>query len=89
MQVAGSRRLDIIPDQLEFSAALVQRYLGFQSDLISLFGAIPEKLIAALEKSAAHLRTIVFEREIPMARAGAGEIGDFADDPDNVEMALE
>ncbi len=76
-------------DELELAAALVQRDPSPRQHLHAIIRFEAQQLITHLEHGAAHLRLLVFEREIQMPGAGPGQIGQLAFHPDQREMALQ
>jgi hypothetical protein len=71
----------VVDHELEFAARLVQRDLGPQQHLLAVLRLESDAAIASLEHRRAALRFFVLQREVPVARSGAGKIRNFALDP--------
>ena len=79
----------MLDDELELTAALVERYLGPQQHLLAIARRVLNSLVAIAKHGAADLRPVVLEGEIPVAGARPGEIAELSLDPDKVVVALQ
>ena len=75
--------------QLVVAARGVQRDQCPHLDLVAVLRHETDGLRPAAEHHRAHLRRVVFQREIPVAGSGAGKVGHLARDPCQREAALQ
>ena len=68
LQCAGPGVLQVLNNQLELAAALIQGYPAAQADSIAVLWGEFNALVAVAKHGAAHLGTAVFQGEVPMAR---------------------
>ena len=81
-QRAFAGLLQVLDDQLEFAARLVQAHAAAREHRMPSRGGKRTQHDCAAEHRAADLRAVVLEREIPVAGGGAREIRDLALDPE-------
>ena len=79
----------MIDDELVLAARLVQPDSRPHQHFLAVPRGEGTQHISLPEHGAANLRGGVFEREIPVAGAGPGEIGDFRFQPQAAEAALQ
>lgn len=89
LQRTGAGGLQKLRDELEFPAGTVDRDPGTDTNQVAVLRLGAQAAVGAPEHGAADLRLIVLEGEVPVARAGARQVGDFPFDPDEVEVAFE
>ena len=78
-----------VDDELELAARLVQRRRRAHVDRHAVGQLEVEQLRLAAPQHAAHLRALVLEREVAVARRRAQEAGDLAADPHRRKRALD
>src|SRR5208283_65661 len=86
---AEARILHVVDEQLKLAARLVQPDSGAHEDLLAVPRRECREHISLSEHRAAHLRSRIFEREIPVSRGGPREIRDFRFEPEAAETALQ
>ncbi|MCY1434075.1 hypothetical protein D9M71_501200 [compost metagenome] len=84
-QRAIASRLHGVEDQLIITAPLEQRDLATHLDRQAVFQGLANPCRVLPEQRATHLGAAVLEGEIDVAGSRAGEVGDFAFDPDVAE----
>ncbi len=88
-QRAIAGRFDAVEDQLVVAATLEQRNLAAHAHRQAVAQGLAYSRGVLPEQCAAHLGVLVLEGEVDVAGRRAGEIGDFAFDPDLGEHVLE
>ena len=66
--------LEMLDHDLEFAARLVEADPSARDDLGAILDRESHQLIAVAKHTAAHLRRVVLEREIPVSRGRSREI---------------
>jgi len=89
LQCPSPGRLDMLRDQLELAATLVQGHPGANPDRITIGDLDFEALVVPTEHGASHLGLIVLKRKIPVAGCWSGQVTDLSVDPDVVEVGLQ
>ncbi len=88
-ELAFPRLLEMVHDQLELAARLVEPDAGSQKDLQAVPRRETHREIALAEHGAAHLGILVLEREVPVAGGGPRKIGQLARDPQGRQARFE
>ena len=88
-QLAFAGFLQVIDDELELAARLVQPDARAQQHLQAVARGRANGQVALAEHGAAHLRILVLEREIPVAGRGAGQVRELAGDPQRRQAGLQ
>ncbi len=86
---AHAGQAHVVDVELELAARLVDRRRGPDLDRDAVAQRKRDALRALAEHHAAHLRLRVLQVEVAVSRRGACEIGDFAADPHEAEMAFD
>src|SRR5690606_17921917 len=86
---AFARRLDLLDDQLEFAACLVQGHPRADEHLVAVRERERERPVLLAEHRAADLAGRVLQRPVEMARGRPGQVRDLAFDPEADEAPLE
>src|SRR5690606_24238797 len=81
--------LEMIDDELVFTARLIEADAPARLHVHAVLGRESDEAVALTEHGAAHLRGLVLEGEVPVPRGGAREIGELALHPERREAALE
>ena len=81
LQQAVAGGLHALGDQLVVAARFIQRDAGAHQDLLAVLRPEGDAAVAVAEHRAAHLGAVVFQREIPVAGGGLGEVGDLGGEP--------
>src|SRR3989344_1515483 len=80
---------EIFNDDLIIAAPFVQADTGARQHMQAILERDAEQAPMLAKEGAAYLRLGVLEREVDMARGGAGKIGNLALDPDRRESPLQ
>ena len=88
LQGANARRFNMFADQLELAATFIEGDSSTNPNRVSRFGLQFGPSIGTAEHGTTNLRPRIFERKVPVTRAGGSKLTDFAFDPNPVEVAL-
>jgi len=86
---ACSGRFQVFDDQLKITAWFVEADPRTRQHLRAVGGFEAQQLSFGPKQGAAHLGMGIFQTEVQMAGAGAGQVGDLSLDPDQREAALQ
>ena len=88
LQGANARRFNMFADQLELAATLIEGDSSTNPNRVARFGLQFGPSIGTAEHGTTNLRARIFERKVPMTRAGGSKLTDLALDPDPVKVAF-
>src|SRR5690606_27427421 len=83
-----ARFLDLVDDELELAARLIEADPRAGDDVHAVFQREADIAGGLAKHSAANLRVRVLQRPVQMPGRGTGEVRDLALDPDGAEAAL-
>ena len=81
LQQAVTGRLHAFGDQLVITAWFIQGDTGPHQNLLAILRAKGSAPVAVAEHRTTHLGTVIFQRKIPVAGGGLGEVGDLGGEP--------
>ena len=88
-QAADAGFFQVLDDELEFASRLVEGDLRPDQYLLAIPRPKTDPAVAVAEHGCAQLRTLVLQREIPVAGGRCREVGDLALQPDAPHPLLE
>ena len=89
LQGASAGIFHVLNDELEVATPFIKGNPRAQPHLLAVLDLEPDPLVAIAKHGTTHLGALVFEGEIPVTRAGPGQVADLALYPDEVEVPLE
>ena len=89
MQVAAPGAPHRLHVELKIAARLIERDQCANLDTVALARREPHRLGPSPEHHRTDLGASILQREIPVAACGAGQVGNFAANPDQRETAFE